>query len=53
MKKAFGLVVTDVIGDIEAKMGRMKPFMELRSDFDAPGRMAELQKVVNAGPHLR
>lgn len=53
MKKAFGLVVTDIIKDIEEKYGRLKPRSVTYDEFHFQGRKDELRKTVYEGPHFR
>ncbi|XP_054267586.1 uncharacterized protein LOC128989650 isoform X1 [Macrosteles quadrilineatus] len=53
MRKAFGLLVTDIIKDIEEKFGRMKPKTVKYQEFYFQDRKNELHKTSYEGPHFR
>lgn len=53
MRKAFGLLVTDIIRDIEEKFGRMKPKTVKYQEFYFQDRKNELHKTSYEGPHFR
>ncbi|KAG8335463.1 hypothetical protein J6590_067832 [Homalodisca vitripennis] len=53
VKKSFGLLVTEIVADIEAKYGRLKPRSETHADFHAPGRKDEILMTIRDGPHFK